>query len=85
MNERQMLKYEFRKPVYALKIQSVKTNKNGSAIITPREGGYESFEVKKAFVETQKPSKDMVYIEDEDGKASCMPEADFDRWCVRVA
>lgn len=85
MNSREMPKYQSHKQVWALKIKSIvrdgegeNRESNGSAIITPEEGGYAPFKVDHEYMHKHKPQEGGYYVVYEGGYKSFSPAEPFE-------
>ena len=85
---REMPKYQSHKIVWALKIKEIvfdsvlahadNRETDGSAMITPEEGGYASFKVNHKYCLKHQPEVGGYYIRYEDGYESWSPSKAFE-------
>lgn len=74
----EMPKYKCYKEVWALKIQSIVIDGDGSVIITPEEDGYAPFVVDFEYMYKHKPQVGGYYVVYKDGYKSFSPAEAFE-------
>jgi len=87
-NAVEMPRYKCHKKVWALKIAGIEYDHDkakaenretdGSATITPAEGGYAPFKVSHDYVRKHNPQVGDYFVQDEDGYASFSPADAFE-------
>ena len=82
---REMPKYQSHKKVWALKIKSIvivrdgeNRESDGSAMITPKEEGYASFEVDCEYMHKHKPQVGGYFVQYKGGYKSFSPAKEFE-------
>ena len=83
--EAEMPRYRSHKDVWALKIDGLVRQPDGSALITPVEAGYATFTVDKAYVDKHQPQAGGYYVVYKDGYKSWSPAQAFEEGYTKVS
>ena len=78
MTDRELPKYRSHKIVGALKIKSIRSQVNGSALVTPEDAAYGTFEVPPGYVRKHQPAVGGYFVRYGDGYISWSPAAAFE-------
>jgi len=84
MDEVQMPRYQSHKKVWALKVLAIRSEADGSAMITPAEAGYAPFSVDLAYMSKHAPSVGGYYVVYDDGYKSFSPAKAFEEGYTKL-
>lgn len=82
--QREMPKYKCHKVVSALQIGHIDVRTDGSAMISPVDGGYAPFEVDGVYVDKHRPLSGGYYVVYDDGYKSYSPAEVFEAGYTRM-
>lgn len=83
-NQAEMPRYKCHKEVHALKINAVQRNDDGTAVLTPDQIGFTSFEVDAEYVAKHDPKPGGYYVVYADGYKSFSPAGAFEEGYTRI-